>query len=211
MRLLLLCWRSAMSRCTPLMIVQVVMTVWQDDFSWTGVLEKILAAAVAWGTVGLAVAMVAWLLLYRRARAAGIELSAQALDERQAHLLWETRPDEGGLDRVRERLTSSERAYLLLEPARDELTFRWRPGRRADIAALMLDGNTEMMEVVFQPADDRIGPAPTQPQRAPEAPLQVGIVELQARKAALELQRVSRLGRRVCTACVTGSCRGFRD
>lgn len=132
MRLLLLCWRSAMARCSPLMITQVVMTVWQDDFSWTGTLEKILTAAEAWGAVGLAVASVAWLLLYRRARAAGIELSAQALDERQAHLLWATGTDEGWQDRVREQLASSERAYLLLEPARDELTFRWRPGRHAD-------------------------------------------------------------------------------
>lgn len=47
--------------------------------------------------------------------------------------------------------------------------------------------------------------------RAPEAAFQIGIVELQARKAALELKRVSRLGRRICTACVTRSCLSFGD
>jgi hypothetical protein len=38
---------------------------------------------------------------------------------------------------------------------------------------------------------------------APEAPLQIGIVELEAWKASLELQRVIRPGRRIRTACVT--------
>ncbi len=47
--------------------------------------------------------------------------------------------------------------------------------------------------------------------RAPEAPLQIAIVELESGKAALELQRVSRLGRRICTACVTRFCRRLGD
>jgi len=47
--------------------------------------------------------------------------------------------------------------------------------------------------------------------RASEAAFQIGIVELQARKAALKLKRVSRLGRRICTACVTRYCLSFGD
>jgi hypothetical protein len=47
--------------------------------------------------------------------------------------------------------------------------------------------------------------------RAPEATLQVGIVELESRKAALELQRVIRLRRRVRTASRNRFCRRLGD
>ncbi|MEV7884592.1 hypothetical protein ACWD3I_01995 [Streptomyces sp. NPDC002817] len=126
------CWRASATFFSPLMILPVLSSLWDDHHSWSAMGLDLVGMAVAWGVVSLVWAAVAWLLLKRRARAAGVRLDAAAFEERQTHLLWSRRADEGRQDQVRERLADCERAFLVLEPAADEITFRWRPGRDKD-------------------------------------------------------------------------------
>ncbi|MFF4268928.1 hypothetical protein [Streptomyces sp. NPDC001536] len=125
----LACWRASATFFSPLMVLPVLMSLWNDHSSWSAAGEGVLASLAAWGAVSLGWAAVAWLLLKRRAWAAGVRLDSGAFQERQTHLLW---VDEGRQNQVRERLAACERAFLILEPAADEITFRWRPGRRPD-------------------------------------------------------------------------------
>ncbi|MEU6376580.1 hypothetical protein [Streptomyces sp. NPDC046909] len=133
MRLATACWRASAANAAPLMALSLLGSLWDDRSTWSGMAQDVVAMAGAWGAVSLVWAVLAWLLLGRRARRAGVGLSVDALEERQTHLLWPAGPDENLPERIRERLASSDRAFLVLEPAQDELTFRWRPvGRRSD-------------------------------------------------------------------------------
>jgi hypothetical protein len=82
--------------------------------------------------VSLATAAIGVLLLRRRARGVGVPLSAGALDERQTHLLRTAPVSDGWQERIRGELTASDRAFLVADVAekgREEIHFRWRPGR----------------------------------------------------------------------------------
>ncbi|MCX5363528.1 hypothetical protein OG864_33095 [Streptomyces sp. NBC_00124] len=107
----------------------MLLSLWDDHSSWSAMGQGVLASLAAWGAVSFVWAVVAWLLLKRRAWAAGVRLDPGVFEERQTHLL---RADAGRQDQVRERLAACERAFLVLEPAADAVTFRWRPGRRSD-------------------------------------------------------------------------------
>ncbi|MFI6486440.1 hypothetical protein [Streptomyces sp. NPDC050564] len=79
--------------------------------------------------MSLAGAALAVLSLRGRARGAGVPLSAEALDEHQRHVLRAMPLSEGWQERVRDQLTACERAFLVAEKGREEIHFRWRPGR----------------------------------------------------------------------------------
>lgn len=123
------CWRSAAARCTPVMCVMLVFGLWQDGFTWGAVGEEVVSSVLVWGAVSLVWAAVGCLTLAKLARGAGVELSARALDERQIHSLRTTGVSDGWQERVRGELTASDRAFLVAERGREELRFRWRPGR----------------------------------------------------------------------------------
>jgi hypothetical protein len=111
--------------------VLLLFDIWDDGFSWRG---QVTSTLLAWTVVSGCWAGVAWLSLSRRARAAGVELSVAALEERQTRLLSAVPADEAWQDRIRERLAASKRAFLVLEPAPNEITFRWRTVRRSDLS-----------------------------------------------------------------------------
>lgn len=123
MRLVGACWRAAVGRTLPLVVVLLVSEVSNDGFSWGGLAGN----ALTWSILSLCWAGAAWGSLCRRARPVGIGLTVTALEEEQACPMW---ADEGDRNLVLDRLKACERAFLVLEPARDEVTFRWRTGRR---------------------------------------------------------------------------------
>lgn len=131
MSLMAACWRAAVGQSFPLMVLLLLSGLWDDGFSWRGLGGQAAGTLLTWAILSGCWAASARLSLRRRARAVGIVLPAGALEEQQTQLLWAAdRADDGWQDRVRERLTACERAFLVLEPARDEVTFRWRTGRR---------------------------------------------------------------------------------
>jgi hypothetical protein len=83
-----------------------------------------------WAVVSAVWAVMAWLLLRRRARTAGITLTPEALADRQTHQLRALRPSVGWSDRMRTELKASDRASVTAEKGREEIWFHWRPGRR---------------------------------------------------------------------------------
>ncbi|MFD4410097.1 MULTISPECIES: hypothetical protein [unclassified Streptomyces] len=129
MRLLMACWGTAAGRCVPLAGAQLAIALWQDGFTWGALRQQTASALLAWGAVALAVAVIGSLSLRKRARRAGVPLSVEALDERQTHLLRAAPVADGWQQRVRDELTASERVFLVAEKGREELHFRWRPGR----------------------------------------------------------------------------------
>ncbi|NNN38081.1 hypothetical protein HLK59_48835 [Streptomyces sp. S3(2020)] len=156
------CWRASATFFSPLMIVPVLSSLWDDHHSWTAMGLDLVGMAVAWGVVSFVWAAVAWGLLKRRARAAGLRLGSGSFEERQTHLLSSPRADEGGQDRVRERLADCERAFLVLGPAADEITFRWRPGRNKDHsvrASLTFDAVAGTVLVDVKGGDGHLGVA----------------------------------------------------
>lgn len=156
------CWRASATFFSPLMILPLLSSLWDDHHSWFAMGLDVVAMAVAWGVVSVVWAAVAWLLLRRRAAVAGVRLDAEAFEERQTRLLWSLRADEGRQDQVRERLADCERAFLVLAPAADEITFRWRPGRRADHsvrASLTFDAVAGTVLVDVKGGDGHLGVA----------------------------------------------------
>lgn len=100
-----------------------------DGFTWESVSQKVVFSPLVWGILTLPVAALGVWSLRRRAGAAGIALSASALDDRQTHVLRPVLVSDGWQDRVREELATSERAFLVAEKGDEEIHFRWRPGR----------------------------------------------------------------------------------
>jgi hypothetical protein len=82
-----------------------------------------------WGILLLGSAAFGVWSLRRRAGAAGIALSADALEARQTHVLRPVPFSDGWRERVREGLVASERAFLVAGKGDEEIHFRWRPGR----------------------------------------------------------------------------------
>jgi hypothetical protein len=125
MRLLMACWGAVAVRCVPLAGIQLAIVLLQDGFTW----EAPGSTVLAWAAVSFVAAGAGVLALWRRARASGLALSAEALDERQTHLLRAASVADGWQERVRDELTASKRALLVAERGHEEIHFRWRPGR----------------------------------------------------------------------------------
>ncbi|MFC8344642.1 hypothetical protein [Streptomyces sp. NPDC057280] len=87
---------------------------------------------LTWGTLSLLWAALVWAWLRHRSRTAGLAFSAHVLDDRQTHLLRPADVSDGWQQRIRDRLASSDRAFLIAGEGQEEVRFLWRPGRRAD-------------------------------------------------------------------------------
>jgi hypothetical protein len=156
------CWRAGVAYLGPTMILLLLTSLWDDLSSWSVMAEDVVGWLLVWGIFSLGWAAVAWLLLRRRARAAGVRLDSEVFEERQTHLLWTPEADEGRLDGVRARLAACKRAFLVLEPAADEVTFRWRPGRHKDHsvrASLTFDAVSGTVLVEVKGGDGHLGVA----------------------------------------------------
>ncbi|WP_405879797.1 hypothetical protein OG747_14885 [Streptomyces sp. NBC_01384] len=128
-KLLMACWRAAAARCVSPALTMSFIDLGNDGFTWESVSQKVVFSPLVWGILTLPVAALGVWSLRRRAGAAGIALSASALDDRQTHVLRPVLVSDGWQDRVREELATSERAFLVAEKGDEEIHFRWRPGR----------------------------------------------------------------------------------
>ncbi|MFG2360929.1 hypothetical protein ACGFY3_04650 [Streptomyces mirabilis] len=129
MKLLMACWRAAAARCVPLALTMMFIDLVNDGLTWDFVSGELVFIPLIWGILTLATAAVGVRSLRRRAGAAGIPLSVEALDDRQTHVLRPVPVSDGWQERVREKLAASERAFLVAEKGHEEVHFWWRPGR----------------------------------------------------------------------------------
>ncbi|WP_328452388.1 hypothetical protein OG780_27045 [Streptomyces sp. NBC_00386] len=129
MKLLTACWCAAAARYAPMVLALTVIDFVADGFTWDSVREAAAVVPPVLAVVSLGAAAFAVRSLRGRARAAGIALSAGALDDRQTHVLRPVRLSDGWQEQVREELMASERSFLVAEKGREEIHFRWRPWR----------------------------------------------------------------------------------
>lgn len=129
MKLLTACWRAAAARYAPMTLVLTGIDVVGDGLTWDSVREAVAVVPLVLAVVSLGAAAFAVRSLRRRARAAGIALSAGVLDDRQTHVLRPVLLSDGWQERVREELMASQRSFLVAEKGREEIDFRWRPWR----------------------------------------------------------------------------------
>ncbi|KPH98667.1 hypothetical protein OK074_6232 [Actinobacteria bacterium OK074] len=153
------CWRAAAVNCVAFAVTNVGIVVVNDGFSWSDSGEAVASSLLAWALVSLAWAAVAYAALARRARQAGVPLSRRALGEQQSYVLRPFAHDEGTdgpadgtadwRERVRGEVGSAERAFLVAEKGREELWFRWRPGRadRSVYGSLTFDTTTDAVRL----------------------------------------------------------------
>ena len=121
------CWWDA-ARVFALFLVTGEMAqaaLGQDGITWGEAGEDV----VLWAAASVVWAVVASLLLRRRARRAGVTLTPDALADRQTRQLRVLRPLVGWSDRMRTELKASDRVAVTAEKGREEIWFRWRPGR----------------------------------------------------------------------------------
>ncbi|SOE75028.1 hypothetical protein SAMN05446589_5587 [Streptomyces sp. OV198] len=128
-KLLMACWRAAAAKCVPVALTMMFIDLVNDGLTWDSVSGELVFSPLTWGILTFAVAAVGVWSLRRRAGAAGIPLSVEALDDRQTHVLRPVPVSDGWQERVREKLAASERALLVAEKGHEEVHFRWRPGR----------------------------------------------------------------------------------
>ncbi|MET8137503.1 hypothetical protein [Streptomyces sp. NPDC005251] len=130
MKLLMACWRAAAAKCVAPALTLTVLDFVNDGFTftWKSVTETVVFKPLMWGILSLGPAAFGVWSLRRRAGAAGIALSADALEARQTHVLRPVPFSDGRQERVREELLASERAFLVAGKGH-EIHFRWRPGR----------------------------------------------------------------------------------
>ena len=122
------CWWDA-ARVFALFLVtgeMVQAALGLDGITWGEAGEDV----VLWAAASVVWAVVASLLLRRRARRAGVTLTPDALADRQTRQLRVLRPSVGWSDRMRTELKASDRVAVTAEKGREEIWFRWRPGRR---------------------------------------------------------------------------------
>jgi hypothetical protein len=100
-------------------------TLGQDGITWADAGEDV----VLWAVVSAVWAIAASLSLRRRARTAGVVLTLDALADRQIRQLRALRPSVGWSDRMGAELKASDRIAVTAEKGREEIWFRWRPGR----------------------------------------------------------------------------------
>jgi hypothetical protein len=122
-------WRAAAVKLLPALLLLSAMDFVDDGLTWHSVGETLVVRPLTWVVMTLGWAAVGMWSLRRRARAAGVAVSAEALDDRQKHVLRPTRVQDGWQERVREQLAASERSFLVAGKGREEIRFRWRPGR----------------------------------------------------------------------------------
>jgi hypothetical protein len=121
------CWWDA-ARVFALFLVtgeMVQAALGQDGITWGEAGEDV----VLWAAASVVWAVVTSLLLRRRARTAGVALTPDALADRQTRQLRALRPSVGWSDRMRTELKASDRVAVTAEKGREEVWFRWRPGR----------------------------------------------------------------------------------
>ncbi|OPG08344.1 hypothetical protein B1R27_10155 [Streptomyces sp. GKU 895] len=162
MRLLLACWRAAVTVQSPLMVVQLAAGLADDGFTWSNLGRHLVTALLVWGTLGLLWAALVGAWLRRRSRTAGLPFSERALDDRQTHLLRPAEVSDGWQRRTRDRLTSSDRAFLIAGKGEEEVRFLWRPGRRADHSvhgSLSFDAAAGTVLVDLREGDHHLGVA----------------------------------------------------
>jgi len=183
MKLLLACWRAAVTIQSPLIVVQLLAGLVDHGFTWSNLGRQLVTALLAWGTVSLLWAALVWAWLRRRSRTAGLAFSERVLDDRQTHLLRSADVSDGWQQRTRDRLTSSDRAFLIVGKGREaagksqevagkgqeaagkgreEIRFRWRPGRRADHSvhgSLSFDAAAGTVLVDLREGDHHLGVA----------------------------------------------------
>ncbi|WP_328509763.1 hypothetical protein OG981_21725 [Streptomyces mirabilis] len=128
-KLLMVCWRVAAAQCVPLALIMTFIDLVNDGLTWDSVSGELVFTPLTWGILTFAVAVGGVWSLRRRAGATGIPLSAEALDDRQTHVLRPVPVSDGWQERVREKLAASERVFLVAEKGQEEIHFRWRPGR----------------------------------------------------------------------------------
>ncbi|WP_405887808.1 hypothetical protein OG762_14860 [Streptomyces sp. NBC_01136] len=128
-KLLMACWRAAAAKCVSLALTMMFIDLVNDGFTWESVSHEVVFSPLVWGILTLPVAVLGVWSLRRRAGAAGIALSASALDDRQTHVLRPVPVSDGWQDRVRDELAAAERAFFVAEKGDEEIHFRWRPGR----------------------------------------------------------------------------------
>ncbi|MET7570818.1 hypothetical protein ABZT04_20310 [Streptomyces sp. NPDC005492] len=130
MRVLVGCWRAAVSLIVGIAVLQVFVDIWDEGgFVWSDAGKD----SVAWSACTVVWAAVAWLSLRHRSRAAGVPLAPEALADRQTHQLRVLRPSEGWPDRMLAELKASDRVVVTAEKGREEIWFRWRLGRRRNM------------------------------------------------------------------------------
>ncbi|MFF2362255.1 hypothetical protein ACFVU0_05985 [Streptomyces sp. NPDC058122] len=130
MKLLMACWRTAGARCVPVALPLMAVEFVDGGFGRDSVALVLVGRPSIWAVLALGWAAIGARLLRRRAAAAGITLSVAVLDDRQKHVLRPVRGSEGWQERVRGELLASERSFLVAEKSREEVHFRWRPGRK---------------------------------------------------------------------------------
>ncbi|KAB1986185.1 hypothetical protein [Streptomyces triticiradicis] len=129
MKLLMVCWRAAAARSLTMLFSLMFMDFVNDGFTWHSAGGALVLRPPVWAVMTLGWAAVGVWSLRRRARTAGVALSVEVLDGRQKHVLRPARISDGWQERVREQLVASERSFLVAEKGREEIHFRWRPGR----------------------------------------------------------------------------------
>ncbi|AZP17759.1 hypothetical protein ACIGMX_21395 [Streptomyces aquilus] len=169
MKLLLACWRAAVAVQSPLMVVQLLAGLVDDGFTWGNLGRSLVIAPLTWGTVSLLWAVLVWAWLRRRSRTAGLAFSVHVLDDRQTHPLRSADVSDGWQQRIRDRLTSSDRAFLIAGKGQEiagkgqeEVRFLWRPGRRADHSvhgSLSFDAASGTVLVDLREGDHHLGVA----------------------------------------------------
>ncbi|MER5749889.1 hypothetical protein [Streptomyces sp. NPDC002088] len=128
-RLAVALWGTALAWLSSLVGTQLFIGLLRDGFSWGGLGEQVVGCLVGFGTVSLVWVAAACLFLRRRARGAGIPLTAEALEERQVLGLRPAPGADGRHERILGELRAADRAALVAERGEEEVWFRWRLGR----------------------------------------------------------------------------------
>lgn len=126
-RVLVGCWRDAAGVFAAVLGTVEILRValGQDGVTWSGAGEDV----VLWAAASVVWAVVTSLLLRRRSRTAGVALTSTALADRQTRQLRALRPSVGWSGRMGAELKASDRVAVTAEKGREEIWFRWRPGR----------------------------------------------------------------------------------
>lgn len=121
------CWREAAGGFGAVLgtVEMLRVALGQDGITWAEAGEDV----VLWAAVSVVWAVVTSLSLRRRARTVGVAFTPDVLADRQTRQLRALRPSVGWSDRMRAELKASDRVAVTAEKGREEIWFRWRPGR----------------------------------------------------------------------------------
>ncbi|WP_329350851.1 hypothetical protein OG226_32050 [Streptomyces sp. NBC_01261] len=127
MRVLVGCWREAAGGFGAVLgtVEMLRVALGQDGITWAEAGEDV----VLWAAVSVVWAVVTSLSLRRRARTVGVAFTPDVLADRQTRQLRALQPSVGWSDRMGAELKASDRVAVTAEKGREEIWFRWRPGR----------------------------------------------------------------------------------